>query len=77
MRNEFNYRWDNPVRICCCKYLNNIVEQDHRRVKFRVSSMLGFKSFRNARIAIARIELIQKLKKGSAWYSLQLRNFFS
>jgi putative transposase len=40
------------------------VEQDHRRVKFRVSAMLGFKSFRNARIVIAGIELIQKLRKG-------------
>lgn len=64
MRNEFNFQWDNPVKIRCCKYLNNIVEQDHRRVKFRVSAMLGFKSFRNARIVIAGIELIQKLKKG-------------
>ena len=64
MRNEFNYRWDNPVKIRSCKYLNNIVEQDHRRVKFRVGAMLGFKSFRNARIVIAGIELIRKLKKG-------------
>jgi putative transposase len=64
MRNEFNLRWENPVKIRCCKYLNNIVEQDHRRVKFRVSAMLGFKSFENARIVIAGIELIQKLKKG-------------
>jgi transposase-like protein len=64
MRNEFNFQWNNPVKIRCCKYLNNIVEQDHRRVKFRVSAMLGFKSFRNARIVIAGIELLQKLKKG-------------
>ena len=64
MRNEFNYLWENPVKIRSCKYLNNIVEQDHRRVKFRVSAMLGFKSFQNASIVIAGIELIQKLKKG-------------
>ena len=48
MRNEFNFRGANPVKIRSCKYLNDIVEQDHRRVKFRVSAMLGFKSFRNA-----------------------------
>ena len=30
MRNEFNFRWANPVKIRSCKYLNNIVEQDHR-----------------------------------------------
>jgi len=64
MRNEFNFRGPNPVKIRSCKYLNNIVEQDHRRIKFRVSAMLGFKSFRNARAVLAGIELIQKLKKG-------------
>jgi transposase-like protein len=48
MRNEFNFRWDNPVRIRCCQYLNNIVEQDHRRIKSRIQPMLGFKSFYNA-----------------------------
>jgi hypothetical protein len=44
--------------------LKQYVEQDHRRVKFRVSAMLGFKSFRHARKVLIRIELIQKLKKG-------------
>jgi len=37
-------------------------EQDHRHVKSHVSAMLGFKSFQNARIVLAVIELIQKLK---------------
>ncbi len=64
MRNEFNFFGANPMKIRSSKYLNNIVEQDHRRVKFRVSAMLGFKSFENARIVLAGIELIQKLKKG-------------
>jgi transposase-like protein len=40
MRNEFNYRWENPVKIRCCPYLNNIVEQDHRRVKSRIQSIV-------------------------------------
>src|SRR5215213_11306407 len=31
MRNEFNFRWENQIRSCA--YLNNIVEQDHRRIK--------------------------------------------
>ncbi len=64
MRNEFNFFGVDPLKIRSSKYLNNIVEQDHRRIKFRVSAMLGFKSFENARIVIAGIELIQKLKKG-------------
>jgi hypothetical protein len=77
MRNEFNFRWDNPLKIRCCKYLNNIVEQDHRRVKFRVSAMLGFKSFRNPRIVIAGIELIQKLRKGQYGVPYSLASLLS
>jgi putative transposase len=64
MRNEFNYRWEDPVKIRCCPYLNNIVEQDHRRIKTRVQPMLGFKQFYNARRVIAGIELMQMLHKG-------------
>ena len=33
MNGEFNFRGRNPVTIRCCQYLNNVVEQDHRRVK--------------------------------------------
>ena len=46
------------------KYLNNIVEQDHRAIKRIVRPMLGFKSFRCARILIAGIELMHMIKKG-------------
>ena len=49
MNGEFNFRGRNPVKIRCCQYLNNVVEQDHRRVKGRLRSMLGFKTFYNAR----------------------------
>jgi transposase-like protein len=37
------------VKVRSCKYLNNIVEQDHRRVKQRLGPMLGLKSFPMAR----------------------------
>ena len=63
MRGEFNFRGPNPVKIRSCQYLNNIVEQDHRRVKSRLRPMLGFKSFYNARRVIAGIELAQKIHK--------------
>ena len=36
------------IQIRQVKYLNNIVEQDHRFIKKRVRSMLGLKSFRTA-----------------------------
>jgi transposase-like protein len=55
MRNEFNFRWENPVLIRCCQYLNNVVEQDHRRIKSRVQPMLGFKKFSNARRVDVRL----------------------
>jgi putative transposase len=46
------------------KYLNNLVEQDHRAVKRIVRPMLGFKSFLSACRTLAGIELMHMLKKG-------------
>ena len=46
------------------KYLNNIVEQDHRVVKRIVDPMLGFKSFWSAQKLIAGIETMHLIKKG-------------
>jgi transposase-like protein len=38
------------VQVRSCRYLNNIVEQDHRAIKHRCASMLGFKSIKTAAI---------------------------
>ena len=46
------------------KYLNNIIEQDHRFIKKRTNPMLGFKSFRTAEQTITGIETIHMIKKG-------------
>ena len=46
------------------KYLNNLIEQDHRSVKQRIAVMLGFKQFRHAAITIAGIELMHRIHKG-------------
>jgi transposase-like protein len=43
--------------------LNNIVEQDHRAIKRRCAWMTGFKSFRNAAITLAGIELAHRIRK--------------
>jgi transposase-like protein len=64
MNSEFNYGWDDPAQIRNCPYLNNVVEQDHRRVKSRVAPMLGFKRFFNARRVLSGVELVQKIIKG-------------
>src|SRR5450631_930979 len=45
------------------KYLNNLIEQDHRAVKRIVRPMLGFKNFRSARAIIAGIETMHMIKK--------------
>ena len=46
------------------KYLNNIVEQDHRAVKRITMPMLGFKSFHAAKNVLAGIELMHMIRKG-------------
>ena len=46
------------------KYLNNIVEQDHRFIKKITKAMKGFKSVEAANATIAGIELHHMLKKG-------------
>ncbi len=46
------------------KYLNNIVEQDHRAIKRVTRPMLGFKSFRSAARVLAGIELMHMIRKG-------------
>src|SRR5256885_4362938 len=51
------------VRVRSCKYLNNLIEQDHRRIKQRVRPMLGFKRFETAAVTIRGIELAAKIKK--------------
>jgi transposase-like protein len=52
------------TKLRSSKYLNNLVEQDHRGVKLRIGPMLGFKRFRTATITIAGIELLLRIRKG-------------
>ena len=61
---RYNRPHKTGIVIRQCKYLNNIVEQDHRAVKRRVKSMLGFKSFWAARCTIAGIEVRYAIRKG-------------
>ena len=52
------------TKLRSSKYLNNLIEQDHRGVKLRIGPMLGFKRFRTAAITIAGIELLRRISKG-------------
>ena len=51
------------IEMCQSKYLNNLIEQDHRAVKRIVRPMLGFKTFRCARALAAGIQTMHMIKK--------------
>ena len=61
---SYNAEHDTEVEIRQVKYLNNVVEQDHRAIKRQVRPMMGFKSFRSAAAALAGIELMHMIRKG-------------
>ena len=52
------------IKIRQIKYLNNLIEQDHRFIKKRTRPMLGFKSFRSAKATIEGIESVRIIQKG-------------
>lgn len=54
---------EQQIEIRQNKYLNNMVEQDHRFIKKRTKPMLGFKNFQSAKITIAGIENIRMIQK--------------
>ena len=51
-------------RLRQCKYLNNVVEQDHRRIKRLARPGLGFGSFRTARRTLSGFEAMAMIRKG-------------
>jgi transposase-like protein len=51
------------VHVRTNRYLNNLIEQDHRAVKRRCAAMHGLKSFTASTITIARIELAHRIRK--------------
>jgi hypothetical protein len=53
-----------PVELRQVKYLNNIVEQDHRAIKRIIRPMLSFQFIRSARILLAGIDTMHMIKKG-------------
>ena len=61
---EINADMEIAMLVRQIKYLNNIVEQDHRAVKRITKPMLGFKSFQSAKSILAGIELMHMIRKG-------------
>ena len=60
---RYNEEHGTAIEIRQIKYLNNIVEQDHRAVKRITRPMLGFKSFAAAQNTLVGIELMHMMKK--------------
>ncbi|GAA5623391.1 IS6 family transposase [Brucella pseudogrignonensis] len=60
-----------PIAIRCSEYMNNTIERDHRRIKRRTRSMLGFKSETAAGITLAGIELIHMMRKQQCIFEYQ------
>src|SRR5215216_6745330 len=60
---SYNEEHGTAIAIRKIKYLNNIVEQDHRGVKRVTRPMLGFKSFDAAQGTLVGIELMHMIKK--------------
>jgi putative transposase len=52
------------IEIRQVKYLNNILEQDHRFIKRITGPMMGFKAFHSAAATIAGIETAHMIRKG-------------
>ncbi len=52
------------IEVLQVKYLNNIVEQSHRAVTWKIRTALGFKSMAGAEATIADVERWQMLRKG-------------
>jgi len=52
------------IKILQVKYLNNILEQDHRFIKRITGQMLGFKAFHSASATLESIETAHMIRKG-------------
>ena len=61
---EINAKGEMTIIVRQVKYLNNIVEQDHRAIKRVTKPMLNFKSFCAAKCVLAGIELMHMIRKG-------------
>ena len=61
---SYNEDHGSSIEIRQVKYLNNIVEQDHRGVKRLTQPMLGFQAFDSAQSTLIGIELMHMLRKG-------------
>ena len=70
---SYNAEHETDIEMRQVKYLNNVVEQDHRAVKRVTRPTLGFKSFRSAAATLAGVELMHMIRKGQLRTTGELR----
>ena len=61
---DYNKESNSRIKVRQCKYLNNIVEADHRFVKRKMKQAMGFETFESATATIKGIEMWRMIKKG-------------
>ena len=61
---------DDPITHRMCKYLNNIIEADHGKLKRLIKPTLGFKSMKTAYATLQGFEVMRMFKKHQfdAWF---------
>jgi DDE domain len=62
--NRTTQRWVPEATLRRVKYLNNIIEQDHRFIKKRVRACLGYRSFDAAERTLQGVEAVNMMRKG-------------
>jgi putative transposase len=70
---SYNAAHDAEVEIRQVKYLNNVVEQDHRAIERQLRPMMGCKSFGSAAVTLAGIQLMDMIRKGQLTAAGRLR----
>jgi putative transposase len=63
---HYNTEHKTTITMRQVRYLNNVLEQDHRAVKRITRPMLGFKSVEAAQCTLAGVELMHMLRKGQS-----------
>ncbi|MCB0413201.1 MAG: DDE-type integrase/transposase/recombinase [Bdellovibrionales bacterium] len=64
--NKFERPKSNPIKLTKDKYRNNLVEQDHRKIKRKLKISLNFQSLKSAKAIIAGVEIVHMIFKGQS-----------
>jgi putative transposase len=70
---SYNSEHDTKIALRQVKFLNNVVEQDHRAIKRKARPTMGFKSFWSASMTLAGIDLMHMIRKGQLKATGRLR----